>query len=153
MQSIHLPVAAYLTKPIVFEEFLGHIRRAVASVRSQRAMGRSKERLTSWLEDLGRIQEAVHSAPQALDHQASREVLGLALGNIAGVLLDMKALFEMTLESATAPERCTIHTCPRLNEYQRVVQEGIEVLERTRSAFKSKELGQLRERLEQLLRV
>ena len=152
VQAIHLPVTAYLTKPIVFEEFLGHIRRAVSSVRTQRAMGRSKDRLTEWLEDLDRIQEAVRSAPQAPDRQASREVLGLALGNIAGVLLDMKALFEMTLEPASAPDRCNIHTCPRLNEYHLAVQEGIEVLERTRSAFKSKELGQLRERLEKLPR-
>ncbi len=153
VQAIHLPVAAYLTKPIIFEEFLGHIRSTVSSVRSQRAMGRSKDRLSEWLEDLERIQQAVRSAPQAPDRQASREVLGLGLGNIAGVLLDMKALFEMTLEPDSAPERCTIHTCPRLNEYRLAVQESIEVLERTRSAFKSKELGQLRERLEQLPKV
>ncbi|MDP2875673.1 MAG: response regulator, partial [Holophaga sp.] len=63
VQAIHLPVAAYLTKPIVFEDFLGHIRRAVSSVRTQRAMGRSKERLTGWLEDLERVQEAIRSAP------------------------------------------------------------------------------------------
>jgi CheY-like chemotaxis protein len=150
VQAIHLPVAAYLTKPIIFEEFLDHIRRAVSSVRTQRAMGRSKERLTGWMEDLDRIQEAVRNAPQAPDRQASREVLGLSLGNIAGVLLDMKALFEMTLEQDSAPEHCTIQACPRLKEYHLAVQETIEVLERTRTAFKSKELGQLRERLELL---
>jgi len=150
VQAIHRPVAAYLTKPIILEEFLGHIRRAVSSVRTQRAMGRSKERLTGWLDDLERIQEAVRNAPQAPDRQASREVLGLALGNIAGVLLDMKALFEMTLEQDASPEHCTIQKCPRLSEYHVAVQESIDVLERTRTAFKSKELGQLRERLEQL---
>jgi len=150
VQAIHLPVAAYLTKPIILAEFLEHIRRVVSSVRTQRAMGRSKERLTGWLEDLDRIQEAVRSAPKAPNRQASREVLGLALSNIAGVLLDMKALFEMTLEQDASPDHCTIHSCPRLGEYGLAVKDTIEVLERTRTAFKSKELGQLRERLETL---
>ena len=150
VQAIHLPVAAYLTKPVIFEEFLDHIRRVVSSVRAQRAMARSKDRLAGWLEDLDRIQEAVRSAPQSPARQASREVLGLALGNIAGVLLDMKFLFDMTLEQNSGPEHCTIHNCPRLTEYHLAVQDSIEVLERTRSAFKSKELGQLRERLEKL---
>jgi len=153
VQAIHLPVAAYLTKPIILAEFLEHIRRAVSSVRTQRAMGRSKERLTGWLEDLDRIQEAVRSAPKAPNRQASREVLSLALSNIAGVLLDMKALFEMTLEQDASPELCTIQSCPRLGEYGLAVKDTIDVLERTRTAFKSKELGQLRERLESLAKV
>lgn len=153
VQAIQLPVAAYLTKPIVFEDFLAHVRRGIASVRTQRAMGRSRERLAGWLDDLDRIQEVVRSVPQAPNRQASREVMGLALGNIAGVLLDLKALFEMTLDEDPAPGPCTIQCCPRLAEYHEAVREGIEVLERTRHAFKSKELGQLRERLERLERL
>lgn len=153
VQAIHLPVAAYLTKPIVLEEFLGHIRRAVGSVRTQRAMGRSKERLAGWMENLDRIQEAIRGVPLASDRNVSREVLSLSLGNIAGVLLDMKALFEMTLERDALPDHCTIQKCPRLGEYRLAVDETIDVLERTRTAFKSKELGNLRERLEMLPKV
>jgi hypothetical protein len=41
--------------------------------------------------------------------------------------------------------------CPRGSQFAAAVKETIETLEATRSAFKSKTLGDLRERLELLL--
>jgi CheY-like chemotaxis protein len=153
VKAIRLPVAAYLTKPVDLEDLLGHIRRIVASVRSHQAIARSKDRLSGWMGDLVRLQEALpHLPPMARDRDAAREVLGLALGNIAGVLMDMKALFEITLEQHPAEKFCTIQSCPRLGDYHQAIVDSIQVLEKTRSAFKSQELGQLRERLEALTR-
>ncbi len=42
--------------------------------------------------------------------------------------------------------------CPRLDRYEAAIQDAVEVMERTRSSFKSKEIGALRQRLETLLR-
>ena len=151
LKAIRLHVAAYLTKPVAFEDLLGHARRTIAGARSQQAIGRSRSRLSSWMDDLTRLQQAFpQMPPHSRDREAAREVLAMALGNIAGVLLDMKALFEITLAQQPADQLCTIQTCPRLGEYHRAVSDSIMVLEKTRSAFKSQELGQLRERLEAL---
>lgn len=115
-------------------------------------MRSSHDRLLEWVEDLERIRAVVSSAPAALDRTRSREVLGLALGNIAGVLLDMKALFDLTLSGNGAADPCTVQNCPRLNDHRNLILEAIQVLEHTKGSFKSKELAHLREKLEQAVR-
>ena len=152
MQAIRLPVAAYLTKPVDFDELLTHVRACVTSAQAQRAVRSSHDRLLEWVEDLERIRSVVHAAPTSLDRTRSREVLGLALGNIAGVLLDMKALFDLTLSGTPGQDSCTVQNCPRLRDQNALIQEAIEVLEHTKGSFKSKELGHLREKLEKAVK-
>jgi DNA-binding response OmpR family regulator len=153
MQAIKLPVAAYLTKPVDFDELKGHVRACVTSAHAHRAVRSSHDRLLEWVEDLETIRSVVQAAPTALDRSRSREVLGLALGNIAGVLLDMKALFDLTLSESNSPDTCTVQNCPRLKEQAALIQETIQVLEHTKGSFKSKELGQHREKLEQAVKT
>lgn len=151
MQAIRLPVAAYLTKPVDFDELRAQVRACVLSAHAQRAVSSSHDRLKDWVEDLERIRSLVQAAPTALDRTRSREVLGLALGNIAGVLMDMKALFDLTLTGAPGGETCTVQACPHLRDRTDLIRETIQVLEHTKGSFKSKELGQLRARLERSL--
>ncbi|MFO0981677.1 MAG: hypothetical protein U1E76_07980 [Planctomycetota bacterium] len=49
-----------------------------------------------------------------------------------------------------AENLCQLLSCPRLNEVHVQLGEAIDVLERTKSSFRSKELGQLRKKLEAL---
>ena len=149
VQAVHLPVAAYLTKPVDAGTLAGHIHHTAGSIRAARAIRRSRGRLSHWMEDLDQLQSAIGHSQEGVDQDTARSVLGLALGNIAGVLLDMKALFEMTLAKDAPADLCALQRCPRLESYQGAIRDTIEVLEQTRQAFKSKELGRLRERLEQ----
>jgi len=150
MQAVHLPVVAYLAKPVDFEVLTEHIRHAAALARTRGAITRSRGRLASWMEDLDRLQTLAPLSTGGAPRDLTRDVLGLAMGNIAGVLMDMKALFEASLGEEASAAPCAIRACPRLETYRSAVHESIEVLEHTRHAFKSKELGQLRERLEAL---
>ena len=102
------------------------------------------------MQDLDQLQVSPARSADGRDRDITRDVLGLAMGNIAGVLLDMKALFESSLGDGSAPMPCAIQLRPRLETYQKAVAESIEVLEQTRHAFKSKELGRLRQMLEEL---
>jgi DNA-binding NarL/FixJ family response regulator len=150
MQAVHLPVAAYLTKPVDVAALSGHVRRTAAGIRLRGAIGRSQGRLAHWMEDLDQLRASAPKNSDGVDRDMARDVLSLSLGNIAGVLLDMQAVFEMTLGKEPSPDLCALNSCPRLETYQVAVRESIDVLEQTRHAFKSKELGRLRERLEQL---
>jgi hypothetical protein len=75
------------------------------------------------------------------------QLLGAMLGRMGETLLDMKHLLDL---SATGEgERiCSVQNCPRLEIYHRIFQEGIEVLERTKGAFKSRNLEDLRLKME-----
>jgi hypothetical protein len=46
---------------------------------------------------------------------------------------------------------CPIRGCPRQRTLEMVIRDAIATLERTRTAFKSRQLGELRERLERAL--
>ena len=150
MRAVNLPVAAYLTKPVDLDVLSETIRRAGAALRTRLAIRSARGRLANWVQDLDQLQTSPARSADGRDRDITRDVLGLAMGNIAGVLLDMKALFESSLGDGSAPMLCAIQLCPRLGTYQKAVAESIEVLEQTRHAFKSKELGRLRQMLEEV---
>ena len=67
-------------------------------------------------------------------------------------LMDLQHLRDQCEESELATEPvCHLFRCPRLQVLKGLIQESVEVLERTKSSFRSKELGSLRKRLEQVL--
>jgi CheY-like chemotaxis protein len=149
--AVNLPVVAYLTKPLPIEELVENILRCASVVRTRRAVGRYSERLAVWSEGLQKLQGAGFTHQANPSRHLAQEVLGLSLTNMAGMLSDMSALFTVALGDGAGAFPCVTGQCPRLNSYQQVIQDGIHVLEETRSSFKSKELGALRQKLEQQL--
>lgn len=59
-----------------------------------------------------------------------------------------KVTYLVTLPAGTD---CPIRGCPRQEALERAIRDAIGTLERTRTAFKSKQLGDLRQRLERAL--
>lgn len=149
-EAIQLPVVAYLVKPVELEELMAHLQRGVANVRMQRTLRQSRDRMLGWVDEMAKMQDLLRHAPRSLDQDSARTILGLALGNLSGLLLDMKEIFEQSFSKGAVSEFCSITNCPKLKDYQGAVGDAIEVLERTKTAFKSKDLAQLRERLENL---
>jgi CheY-like chemotaxis protein len=149
--AVNLPVVAYLTKPLPIEELIENILRCASVVRTRRAVGRYHERLSAWTENLQRLQAAGITQQADPSRHLAQEVLGLSLANMAGMLSDMSALFTVALGDGPGTLPCVSGHCPRLDTYQQVLRDGIQVLEETRTSFKSKELAALRQKLEQQL--
>lgn len=150
-EAVNLPVVAYLTKPLPIEALTEQILRHASVGRTRRAVGRYAERLSAWSADLQQLQEVRFNHQNTPSRRLAQEVLGLSLGNMAGMLNDMSSLFQAALGETPATLACVSGQCPRLNDYRQVLRESIQVLEATRSSFKSKELGALRQKLEQQL--
>ena len=147
-EAVNLAVAAYLTKPLPVEVLIENILRCASVVRTRGAVGRYAERLSAWSESLQRLQAAGFTHQTNPSKHLAQEVLGLSLANMAGMLSDMSTLFMVALGDGTGTLPCVSGHCPRLDTYQQALREGIHVLEETRTSFKSKELGALRQRLE-----
>jgi DNA-binding response OmpR family regulator len=143
--SIELPVAAYLVKPVHFPELLTRVSSAVARFRSYRAMQQAESRLRAHREQI----EAV-SPP--LDATTGVDTfLALTLRNVMGSLTDLEQLSRaLAGQQVPQPHACQLINCPRGAQLQAAVDETITVLEETKGAFKSKALGDLRQRLELL---
>jgi ActR/RegA family two-component response regulator len=153
IESIQLPVAAYLVKPFDFDELLVQVQISVKNCQFCKVVRDHRERLVSWSEDLKGIEEEQNIMPRGGFPSPIDDFLTLTFQNIAGALSDLKHLTEsFSIGSSSQQEVCHLLNCPRLNTLNKTLMETIEILEKTKSAFKSKELGNLRRKLEELVK-
>ena len=88
--SIELPVAAYLLKPVAFQDLLARVRTAVTRFQSYQAMRRAEDRLTKWQEDYKNI-TAVHAIGGGGPAMPGVDgFLALTLRNVMGSLTDLE---------------------------------------------------------------
>jgi DNA-binding response OmpR family regulator len=142
--SIELPVAAYLTKPVAFDELLGKVRLAVSRYRSYQAMQSTEARLKE-------MQQQFADVATTREATAVDTFLALTLRNVMGSLTDLQQLSRALSHAPVTGTPCQLLNCPRGAQLQAAVKETVDVLEETKGAFKSKTLGDLRRRLELLL--
>jgi CheY-like chemotaxis protein len=151
--SIELPVSAYLVKPMKFDDLLVRVRASVSRFRSYQAMRRAEERLERWREDFGKIAQGNAGGGTVKGAPGVDAFLALTLRNVMGSLTDLELLGQ-ALTGRTTPEQqspCQLINCPRGTQLRAAVKEAVDVLEETKSAFKSKTLASLRQKLELLL--
>ncbi|MFN2324755.1 MAG: response regulator [Gemmatimonadales bacterium] len=147
MACIELPVAAYLTKPVDFQVLLAKTRMAVSRFRSYRTMHQAETRLQTWRDEFNHLQAAAPKGGSPID-----VFLTLTLRNVMGSLTDLEQLSRALNNQEVTDNPCQLMNCPRGTQLQAAVEEAVQVLEETRGAFKSKQLGDLRHKLELLLK-
>ncbi len=152
LKSFQLPVAAYLAKPVDLAELLGHVRAAIDRHRAFRAVKNSQQRLHDWRTQLFTLEQTMQEAPRAQDLKPSLAFLTLTLHNIVGCLADLKNITEALAARSANQEPCQLLNCPRPAVLTNALVETIEVLEKTKNSFKSKELGELRKKLEEVVK-
>ena len=144
-RSVRLPVVAYLVKPPNPDELLAVAEQAITQYRVFRAIRVSRDRLEAWVRDVNQL-EALMSRPRHAGETGSTEsFLNLTLSNLFAGLVELKQLTEAISQSDS--QRGILQG---LTLYK-ALQETVAVLEKTKQSFKSKELGELRRKLEGLL--
>jgi CheY-like chemotaxis protein len=152
MQAIQLPVFAYMVKPIDFDELLQNVHRGVSFRRVATTLSTVSDRLQGWITGMQDIRQQFEASPQAAAQGTFYGALALTLGNMAGALLDLQELFKLAMGlDHRDPNNCQVPNCPRIEALEKALAEGIQVLEATKGAYRSKELGALRQRFEALL--
>jgi CheY-like chemotaxis protein len=143
IRAVNRAVLAYLVKPMEFQDLLIQVQRGVAQRRIQSAVNASARKIQDWAGEMAQL-AAGFSDPGGV---AVPRLLGAMLGRMGETLIDMKHLVDLG-EGLDGGQACSVRNCPRLENYQRIFQEGIEVLEKTKSAFKSRNLEELRRKME-----
>lgn len=157
IRAVELPVQAYIVKPLDFEkELLTRVRIAVKQFQLYRSVHSIKQRLQGWYDGLVSIEELLALPQVKSDSQKTLSVsldafLELTYQNILGAMSDLKHLTRAFGGNIVRNEPCHLLSCPRLSLLADGLAETIEVLEKSKSAFKSKNLGQIRKKLESLL--
>ena len=151
VQSIKLPVVAYLTKPLRFEELLEHVRSAMSRSQNVRLVRNTRQRLQDWRQELDRLEQAMSGKTASTAAASVEAFMALTMRNLAGCLTDLQRITDAVNTPASTPSACQLLNCPRPARLTEAVRKTIRVLEETKRSFKSKELAELRQELQELL--
>jgi len=111
-----------------------------------------RQHLLDWYEDLTNVENKLSQLPRSAYFISTNDFIELAFKNIVGALLDLEYLTESSVEHIDDQEVCHLFNCPKLAALRDTLMGTINVLRKTRSSFKSKELGELRQKLERVVR-
>ena len=145
MQSVRLRVMAYLAKPPDLNGLCRLLDTAVAEHRELAMLKDSHKRLQDWEHEVERLQRLLQASAPADRQVAMQSYVRLTLRNLVVGLIDLEHLMIQDgrrLGTDQAVER---------QEWRNAVRKTVDVLQKTKDHFKSKDLGDLRKELETLL--
>lgn len=116
-------------------------------------IGKMKERIAGWQNDLLLTERAKLGKAQGRGQQEMiATFIELSFQNIYGALSDLSRLAGNNTAGDVKSLPCHLLNCPRLDVLSSAIQDTIQVLEKTKNAFRSRDLGELRRRLEDVIR-
>ena len=148
IRGIGMAVDAYLTKPLDIDELLVHVRDAVSRSHARRRLAVVVERIHSVLTDL----EAEKSKPRPRGQEADDIALGI-IRTLAAGLSDLLALWSKAAADHGMSNLCELLDCPQRPYHRQVILDAIDVLEKTKDNFRSKQLAELRTKLERAMGI
>jgi FixJ family two-component response regulator len=158
IDALRLGVVDYLVKPVDFSDLLHSIRLALNKRSILQVVCRTREELQRRLEDLKAFEQAV-SLSAADDFGGGpawllQDYVQQAVDHITSVAASIARTLEIVQQGgmAQAADVCTVLNCPRRSMLEQGLLDAVATIYKTKSAFKSRELGRLRERLEALLK-
>jgi DNA-binding response OmpR family regulator len=143
IDSVSLPVIAYLKKPLDYPELRGYIETAMAHSRMRQTLAE----VASYVRECERELEKQYRTT-AGDKAGPGPVSNLLISTLATCLSELLRLRAAAQPAEPQPKLCQLLDCPMYPSHREAILDAIEVLKRTKSSFKSKELGELRMRLE-----
>lgn len=144
IRAIQLSVAAYLVKPLQFDELVEHIEAAIDCSCRRRTLSAVRARLKVCLEEM---HAASGSPPSRAPAQREPVSIG-TLRTLAGCLSDLLRLGIQCKAGWNSCNLCELLDCPQMPAHRQAITEAIEVLKKTKDTFKSRLLAELRTKLE-----
>ncbi len=143
-RSVRLPVTAYLTKPPDLEDLARVLDQAIAEYRDLRLIQDGRARLRDWQAELDQIEQRMNrsSAPR-FGEAALEGFVHMSLRQAILALTDLERAMQALDRRGGGKSREV--------EQVAALRRAVDVLERTRQNFKSKDLADLRRQLEQVL--
>jgi CheY-like chemotaxis protein len=150
--ALQLPVMAYLLKPFNPDDLLHEVRQAVLRTVLLRQVEQMHAGQTHTLKDMTKIMESLRQGSRVATETPMGVFLTVTYRNVLNSLLGLKTVIEHSMSSSVCDnnkESVAAGYSPLL--LVDALHETIGVLEKTKDAFRSRDLGDLRKKLEKLL--
>jgi DNA-binding response OmpR family regulator len=148
IQAVKLRVIGYLTKPTDQDELLRLVKTGIDRTRASRLLRGTRIRLEKLIAEIRHLEQTEKSNA----HEPLGTYIALSMENLLISIADLRSLLDGVVAEdggAAAQQRLAASRPFLLLD---AIRETILVLERSRTAFKSRELAELRQKLESLLR-
>ena len=151
VSGLDVPLLAYMIKPVEPQRLLEIVRAGISHQRTYRAVCAANQQLAEWEKDVDAVRKRIRLLPGNASAIGISTYMNLTLRNVFEALFDLMHLTEALASQQPQSDACHLMGCPRVTAFVEVLRQTISVLEATKSAFRSKELGRLRKELEQVL--
>ncbi len=151
VESIKLTVEAYLVKPFEISVLRDHVEKAIKHSQTYRAVINIRKRLQEWDKDLDNIKKLISGESKKTSSVAINTFYDLTFQNIVDCLMELKHLTDTLILQSDEQYVCNLLNCPSLETLKGGLFETVKVLKKTKNAFKSKDLAELRRKVETIL--
>lgn len=151
VESVRLHVLEYFIKPVEFSTLLSAVKKGIQHKEVLRAVKRAQKDVASRAERLAALEEALQSYSTSLSDPMVKQNL-LSDPEINELKIQIEGLSHVVEQGK---EGRAFRASPSPADYFRLresIYDTIQVLQKTKSAFRSKDLASLRKRLEDALR-
>ena len=152
MQAVRMRVFDYLLKPVVGEKLVAHAREGVASGRMMKMLRSHRRRMKESLTEIDRCEDLSRNAVGTTLNTALSTYLSLAVRQSLATIGDVGDIAAAIISQDDTGEAQRRMQSARPLVLVDAVRETIQVLERTKTSFKSRELAELRKKLEFLVK-
>ncbi len=149
--AFKLPVVEYMKKPVDQGELISNVEKHIQQAKIRQFVDESHDRLNKWQEELQDIKQTLNTTDIARSDVSTDLFLALTTQNIISNLSSLKSLTEAYANPSEGKSVCQLLDCPRSKELLGALKDAIKVIEKTKRSFKSKELGDLKKRLVDVL--
>lgn len=158
VEALRLSFTDYLLKPVDWLELLRAVSQAVEKSRYLRMTEEAHEETDRIATSLDHVRELL-TRSGSMRHGVT---LDWSLEAFLAQSVDRMAVLAAGIRSVMAKQAgdqaevptdvCRLVQCPRISSYQEALESTVEVLAKTKLAFRSKDLGLLRQKIERLLK-
>lgn len=160
VEAMHMAVVDYQVKPLQLPAFFQSVEKAVQKGKMLRAIRDVQSTDKDWEVAMEKLEHMTEMSSESQTPKSIKWTLDMylteAMKQMAKLSMGMQATLSRAREGeggrAVAMDVCQTMHCPRLSAYESMLMKTVDVLEKTKRAFKSKDLGDLREQIERLLK-
>ncbi len=147
IKSVHLSVAGYLTKPPDFAQLIPLLNDSIAQYRRRQCVRSNRVLLEQWSSELEQLENAIKQRGTPENTTPLHHYLALSIHHMVQMMLEMEKATQVL--ARTENGRNAVEKLDLIN----ALRKTVDVLEKTKQSFRSKDLGDLRKQIDDLLKL
>ncbi len=149
IQALKFNVRDYLIKPIDFDELLMMVKKIITTNAVRNDVAKEvRKSISRWRLELDKVEGILNNASKDVSPETLNYYMDITFKNIFDVLMNFRNITKMMVVGNDEQPTNLFNT---QGDLKGILEDTVNVLKKTKSSFKSKDIGELRKKLESVL--